>query len=61
MATTRLEIVAFCNQCAFVDGELLFIGMAVELMNWILEDNAGRFSMQTNSQFNAFFQLEPGP
>jgi hypothetical protein len=55
------EIVAFCNQCSVSDGQLLFMGMIVEPTNWILEDNAGRFSMQINSQFQVFFQLEPGP
>ena len=53
------EMTEFCPQCSY-DSEqqrLLFNGMPVEPTYWILEDNAGVFSMMIDSQFNAFFSL----
>lgn len=64
--TNAAELVAFCGQCAYVDGKLLFNDIPVSPTNWILQDNAGVFTMMIDSQFVAFFQLEgpaakPGP
>ena len=61
--TNAAELVGFCPMCVYdeVQQKLLFMGMIVEPTSWILQDNAGHFSMQIDSQFNAFFSLSTGP
>jgi hypothetical protein len=57
------EMTEFCPQCVYdsTAEKLLFMGMPVEPTNWILEDQAGVFSMMIDSQFVAFFSLDQGP
>ena len=56
------EMVEFCPRCVYNAGDqkLYFNLVLVEPMNWMLEDQAGGFSMMSDSQFNAFFQLSAG-
>ena len=57
------EMTAFCPQCVYDSGHqlLLFNGIPVEPTYWILEDQAGVFSMMIDSQFIIFFDLSGGP
>lgn len=60
--TNWQEMVSFCPECTYDNQTkvLLFNGMTVDATNWVLKDNAGRFSMRTNDEFVAFFQLSGG-
>jgi hypothetical protein len=61
--TNVQEMTAFCPQCIYDSNQqkLFFMGMTVDPTNWILQDNAGIFTMMINEQFVAFFQLDQGP
>jgi hypothetical protein len=61
--TNVAEMTEFCPQCVYDTnvGKLLFMGIPVEPTYWILEDQAGVFSMMIDEQFNAFFSLDLGP
>ena len=53
------EMTGFCYLCIYDSGQekLLFNGMTVEPGNWILEDDAGIFTMMIDEQFNEHFTI----
>jgi len=57
--TNVAEMTEFCPLCVYDAnvGQLLFNGIIVTPTNWLLQDNAGIFTMMIDSQFNAFFDL----
>jgi hypothetical protein len=63
--TNEAEIVQFCPECIYdAAQDKLFFYKSVVLMQpseWVVQDNGGNFTMMTDEQFNAFFQLDTGP
>jgi hypothetical protein len=58
-----VEMVTFCPDLRYdeVSGELWFNDLVVvEPTSWMLQDIAGLFSVMTDAQFVAFFQLDTG-
>ena len=54
------EMTSFCPDLAYhTDTGKLMFGpiIVVDPTNWVLQDNAGIFSVMIDSQFNAFFEL----
>lgn len=56
------EMTEFCYLCVYDTNmeKLMFDGVPVEPTYWILQDQSGRFSMEVNEQFVAFFSLDQG-
>lgn len=60
--TNNAEMTAFCSECVYDtnQGKLLFRGsITVNPTDWIMQDNAGMFTLMIDEQFNAYFDLAP--
>lgn len=61
--TNSTEMTSFCYLCSYdpATQKLFFNLVIVQPTYWIMQDNAGNFSMLDDAQFKAFFEITSGP
>jgi hypothetical protein len=64
IGTNVEELTEFCPLVTYDTNtqQLMWMGLnPIDVTSWVMQDNAGIFTVMIDEQFNAYFDLDTGP